>query len=370
MSSRQKNIALPVLSLCLVAVVAGGFGYWLGSRQSAAHATRAPAAELPARAVLQIRPQAAAAASSTSGPVAPQQVSRSPDMQQLLQGHDFAALYQRARNGPQTGEALYIQAEIFNRCAKRTLPAASGGNPPSMTTPTSPQLTADARRERFMAMLVPGDPLASEKLAAFDKINFDACKGLESLGEFSRAALLELLDKAKAAGNPLAASWALVLEIEGRNSAPGARRTGGYQVTDEDFIAMTRLMETRDPEVVRDLQGLMASSWDQRSLLINGRAVEPRAMHAALGLVACDLGGSCGPDSREVLQACAHRSECGVRTLQDHTFFYVASPSQAQQIEVYRNEILGMLNRGSLSGFTVRQSGPSGATFVFGGRRR
>ena len=229
-------------------------------------------------------------------------------------------------------------------------------------------MTPEARRERFVASMVPGDPLTQQKLAAFDKINLDTCKGLD-LGEFSREALREMIEKAKAAGDARAASWALIQEIEGR-SATGTRRTGGYQVTEDDFNAMIRLLETRDPEVVRDLQGVMASSWNQRSLLINGRAVEPQAMYAALGLVACDLGASCGAESQPLLNACAHRGECGTRSLQDHTFFYVASPSQAQQIDVYRNEILAMLNRGSFTGFTTRPTGTSTATFVFSGRRR
>lgn len=336
---------------CALVGLGGGALWWF--TQSKADPPP-PTEALPASVVLRIKPQASAESRSSSGTAAEHpRYPRSEALEQLASGRDLAGLYQRMRAGPRTGESLYIQAEIYSLCARRT------------RAPTS----AAQRREKFLATLLPADPKAQEKLAAFDRLNTDRCKGLEELGDFSQETLNGLLAAAEAAGDPRAAAALLAQKIEGRYHAVQPRPLG-YEVSDEEFTSILRALESRDPEVVQHVQGVLSSSWNQAALLLNGQPIEPRAMHAALGLVACDLGANCGPDSRELLAHCAYRGECFVSNLQDYTFFYVASPAQAQQIDSYRQELLRMLNRGSLGGLTVQRGTASSSTFVFGGPRR
>lgn len=338
------------LACALVGV--GGAALWWFTQSKA---DRTPSTEaLPASVVLRIKPQAAAALrpsprSAAKHPLNP----RSEALEQLASGRDLAGLYQRMRTSPRTGESLYIQAEIYSRCAR------------GMRAPTS----AEQRREKFVATLLPADPVAQEKLAAFDRLNTDPCKGLEALGDFSQETLDRLLAAAEAAGDPRAAAALLAQKIEGRYHAVQPRPPG-YEVSDEEFTSILRALESRDPDAVQHVQGVLSSSWDQAALLLNGRPIEPRAMHAALGLVACDLGANCGADSRELLAHCAYRGECSVSNLQDYTFFYVAAPSHAQQIDTYRQELLRMLNQGNLGGLTVQRGTANSSTFVFGGPRR
>lgn len=337
---------------CALVGLGGAVALWWLTQSEA---DRPPPTEaLPASVVLRIKPQASAASRSSSGIAAKQPLyPRSEALEQLASGRDLAGLYQRMRAGPRTAESLYVQAEIYSRCARR------------MRAPTS----AAQRREKFVATLLPADPTAQEKLAAFDRLNTNPCKGLEELGEFSQEILNGLLSAAASAGDPRAAAALLAQKIEGRYNAVQPRPPG-YEVSDDEFASILRVLQSRDPEAVQHLQGVLSSSWDQAALLLNGRPVEPRAMHAALGLLACDLGANCGADSGELLAHCAYRGECSVSNLQDYTFFYVASPAQAQQIDSYRQELLRMLRQGSLGGLTVQRGAANSSSFVFGGRRR
>jgi hypothetical protein len=230
---------------------------------------------------------------------------------------------------------------------------------------------------KFEATLLPTQRNASERLAAFDKINDDPCAGLAGeLGEFSQERLDRLLEQAKAAGDPRASSWLLAREVEGRyHAAQRSRATDpnvprGYVLSDPEFAEVTGLLRTRDPEVLRDMQGILSSTIHNATILLDGEPVDPRAMNAALTLVACDLGARCGPESPDVLFNCAHRGECGAATVYDHTFFYGASPAQAQMIDGYRNSLLNMFRTGDFSSLGIARGTPNGSSTVYGGRRR
>lgn len=328
---------------------------WRGGREAPPVAKQGD--PLPARAVLAINPKTSPPAASA--PIPGVVRAASPDLEQLEQGRDLAGLYERLRRGQKTAESLLIQAEIYNRCSSRQ------GNP---------RPSAAQRREKFVAALLPADPAAKDKLAAFDRLNTDSCAGLENLGQFSPETMRQLLIEAKDAGSARAAAWMLAQEIEARYHAaqrnPDTPRPQGQVVSDADFAAAVRLLETRDPEVVRDLQGVLSSTIDRGTLLINGQPIEPRAMHSAISLVACDLGAVCDASSRELLSHCAYRGECGTANLQDYTFFYLASPAQAQRIDQYRRDLLGMFQRGDFSGLTVARGVPNSSVYVFGGRRK
>src|SRR5471030_2407626 len=113
--------------------------------------------DLPASSVLRINPRSTPAAPLSpvkSAPVA------SADVAQLRQRKDWAQLHARLSSGPQTPEALYIQAEIYSRCAKRPPPAGS-----------SPQAEA---QEKFIASL-KGDPSGEQRIVAYEKTRADPC---------------------------------------------------------------------------------------------------------------------------------------------------------------------------------------------------
>ena len=126
--------------------------------------------DLSASSVLRINPRTAHPAPSAASPVKSAPMV-TPDIAQLRQRKAWAELHARVSSGPKTPEALYIQAEIYSRCAKR--PPAAG--------PSSSQAEA---REKFIATL-KGDPSGEQRIAAYEKSKADPCEGL-ALGEFSK----------------------------------------------------------------------------------------------------------------------------------------------------------------------------------------
>src|SRR5258706_8208703 len=91
------------------------------------------ARDLPAASVLRINPRSTPAIASVSPAKAAPLLT--PDIQQFRSRKGWADLQARVASGPQTPEALYIQAEIYSRCAKR---------PPS---PNAAPSQADAREK-------------------------------------------------------------------------------------------------------------------------------------------------------------------------------------------------------------------------------
>jgi hypothetical protein len=311
--------------------------------------------DLPASSVLRINPRSTPAVPASpmkSAPVA------SADVTQLRQRKDWAQLHARLSSGPQTPEALYIQAEIYSRCAKRPLPANAPGS--------SPQAEA---QEKFIASL-KGDPNGEQRIAAYEKTRADPCVGL-ALGEFSKERLAQMIAAAATAGDPRAQSWQLSREIEGTyyDAQP---RPQGYAVSDEQMESIRRLLASGDPGVIVDLQGILSSTLQDGNLRMgpNNDRVDSNAMAAALTLVACDLGAQCGPDSQRLLMQCAMQGYCAANNLYDYTYFYESSPFQAQLMEQYRQALLQMANNHDFSGLLlVHEPTTPGMSYIRGGRR-
>jgi hypothetical protein len=311
--------------------------------------------DLPASSVLRINPRstpAGAASPLKSAPVA------SADVAQLRQRKDWAQLQARVSSGPQTPEALYILAEIYSRCAKRS--------PSANTTGASSQAEA---QEKFIASL-KGDPHGEQRMIAYEKTKADPCEGL-ALGEFSKERLAQMIAAAATAGDPRAQSWQLSREIEGSwyDAQP---RPQGYVVSDEQMESIRRLLASGDPGVISDLQGILSSTLQDGNLRMgpNNDRVDGNAMAAALTLVACDLGAQCGPDSQRLLMQCALQGYCAANNLYDYTYFYESSPFQAQLMEQYRQAILQMASNHDFSGLLlVHEPTTPGMTYIRGGRR-
>jgi hypothetical protein len=325
----------------------------------AAASKRAAAGEsgdLPASSVLRINPR------SSPGAPAPGPARTVPvvaaDIAQLRSRKGWAELYARVSAGPQTPEALYIQAEIYSRCAKR---------PPAGNAP-APVPQADAR-EKFIASL-KGDPNGEQRIAAYEKTKTDACEGL-ALGDFSKEKVAQMVAAAAAAGDPRAQAWQLARLIEGAyyDVQPHPQ---GYAVSDEQMESIRRLLASGDPGVLVDLQGILSSTLVDGNLRMgpNNERVDSNAMAAALTLVACDLGAQCGPDSQRLLMQCAMQGYCAANNMYDYTYFYESSPFQAQLMEQYRQALLQMANNRDFSGLRlIREPTTPGISYVRGGRR-
>ncbi len=311
--------------------------------------------DLPASSVLRINPRSTPAAPAIQAKAA---AIVSADIAQLRSRKGWGELHARVSSGPQTSEALYMQAEIYSRCAKRTPVANAPATQPLAET-----------RDKFIASL-SGDPNGEQRIAAYEKTKADPCEGL-ALGEFSKEKLAQMVAAAATAGDPRAQAWLLGEQIE-RAYFDAQPRPQGYAVSDEQMESIRRLLATGDPGVLTDFQGILSSSLMDGNLRMgpNNERVDLSAMAAALTLVACDLGASCGADSQRLLMHCALQGYCAAGNLYDYTYFYESSPHQAQLLEQYRQALLQMASNRDFSGLRlVREPTTPGMSSVRGGRR-
>ena len=342
-------IAAAAILIALVASTGGG-----GRTGPGSVATSAAQTQLPASSVLKINPRALAVAPSP--PPAPA-ANVPPEITQLRSRTGWAPLRERiASGGNATPTALYVQAEIYNRCAKR------------QPRPGAAQDRARAR-ERFVASM-DGQPDLAQRLAAWDKANVDPCEGVTP-EEYSDERLDAMIAAAAQAGDARAQAWRLSRAVDAALDSRKDQRQANV-ISEEQVETIRRTLASRDPGVVREYQGLLASTVNDgtwRLPGIEGR-VDERALYGALTLVACDLGENCAADSRELLNSCAQNGYCGAGNLYDYLYFYESSPNSAQLMERYRQALLQAINSGDLSGLRIsREPTNNSRGFMFRGRR-
>lgn len=285
--------------------------------------------------------------------------NESPALTQFRNRADYASLY-RSIEAKRTPEALYLGAEIYALCAKRTR--------------KSEQQVADERaaeRAKFAAALSTGAGGPVQRLDAFDRLKHDPCNGLD-VGKFDPETLARLIAAAADAGDPRAQAWQLAERVEtGYYDAQRVdRSSSGYRLSAEEFEEARRLLASGDPGVITDLSDLLSSTLAHGVVQLNGQPIDYDALHSAFTLLACDAGARCGPDSTPVLTNCAYRGRCDARTLSEYMFYYETSPSQAQLIDSYHQALLGMMNARDFSGLSLADLDHlPGFSMVFGGRR-
>lgn len=311
---------------------------------------------LPVDTVLQVRPAASNSAPSASS-ASSRRHNESPALAQFHEGKDFASLYGGLEGNP-SPETLYLRAEIYARCAKHRDDARE---------------KLAARRAEMAAALAQTGTNAAQRLSAFDRLNANPCAGLD-LGPFDRQELARMVGAAAAAGDARAQAWQLAERADRafRDTADqvGQTHATGYPLGDADFEQARRLLASGDPDVILDLRGMLSSSIQQGTIRLGDQPVDNRALYDALGLLACDAGAHCGPDSQELLMNCAYRGRCAAGTLYEYMFYYDTSPADAQLIDGYRRALAAMLNAGDFSGLTLsRAGGIPGFSMFFGGRR-
>lgn len=363
-------------------VVVAGLGFFALQNRSEAPlvdakntnaANMSSAPKLGASSVLNIDPKIQSAPRAQA--IVPK-TSLSADMQLLRDKKDWPLLYQRVKNGPQTSEALYIQAELLESCAKR---------PPS-DDPKKVDESREIKREKFIKNLIGKDEQKSLRITAYDALNVDACGELRSI-EYSKDEVARLAKAAAEAGNPIARAWRLQVDIAKASSddynmrnniKPDAtgkmpQRTDGYMMSDQQWAATRELLATGNPTVIADLRAILSSSMTDGSIRIgpDKEPIENRAFYSALALAACDMGNDCGTTNTELLSDCAYRNRCGANSLQDLTYFYDASPHDAQLVERYRQIILDAIRTGDFTNLDlIRGPQDRRSTFLFGNRRQ
>ncbi len=330
------------------------------------------AAKLGASSVLNIDPKIS---SAPRMPLIAPKTTLSTEMQLLRDKKDWPLVYQRAKNGPQTGEALYLQAELLEKCAKR---------PPD--DPKKVEDTREIKREKFIQTLSGREDQKSARIAAYDALNVDACGELKSI-EYSKDEVTRLSKAAAEAGDPRAQAWRLQVDIakasaddyNARNNIkPDAGdkaqyRMDGYSISDQQWAAARELLAKGDPAVLADLQSLLSSTLSDASIRVgpDNEPIENRAFYSAWALVGCDMGNNCGTSNTQLLADCAYRNRCGSTSLQDQTYFFDTSPHEAQLVERYRRTILDAIRTGDFTNLNlVRGPQTRGNTFIFGNRRQ
>jgi hypothetical protein len=328
--------------------------------------------KLSASSVLNIDPKVSSAPRAQV--IAPK-TTLSADMQLFRDKKDWPLIYQRAKNGPQTGEALYLQAELLENCAKR---------PPD--DPKKVEDTREIKREKFVQTLSGKEEQKTARITAYDALNVDNCGELRSI-EYSKDEITRLSKASAEAGDPRARAWRLNADIlkasyddfNARNNAkpdPSGKmpqRMDGMSMSDEQWTASRELLAKGDPSVMLELRDILSSTLSDASVRVgpDKEPIENRAFHSAWALAACDMGSDCGPSNQQLLSNCAYRNRCGSTSLQDQTYFFEASPHEAQLVERYRQTILEAIRTGDFTNFNlVRGPQERRNTFIFGGRRQ
>jgi hypothetical protein len=362
-----KSIVIAIAAFALAAIGFAMLKKPAGSEtghadKAAAVAPAAPSEKLSASSVLKIDPKVRSV--PTAAVVAPKVVP-SPDTLQFRERKDWPQLYQRLKNGPQTAEALHLQAELLDRCAKRP-PAADGKAPDSR----------EVRREKFVQTLAGNEAQKAARLKAYDALNVDACGELRGI-EYAKEDIARLRKAAADAGDVRARARQLRDEIyKAQDDANKQRPEGGppptgYPISDAQWAAMRDVLASGDPAAIEELRGIVSSTLTDASIRIgpDKEPIDHRAFWNAWGLAACDLGQNCGADSPQLLSSCAHQNQCGSASVQDHTYYYDSSPYTAQLVERYRQMFADMIRTGNFDNLTIAR-GPQGqqSTFMFRNR--
>jgi hypothetical protein len=319
--------------------------------------------KLAASAVLKIDPKVR---SVSSAPLMAPKVTASADTLQYRDKKDWPQLYQRLKNGPPTAESQFLQAELLDRCAKR--PPPTDGKP----APDS----REVRREKFVKSLAGTEAQKTARLTAYDALNIDSCGELRAI-DYVKEDVARLRKAAAEAGDIRARARQISEDIYKASDEFGKPRTdgtmpdSGFVITDAQWAGMREVLASGDPGAMEMLRGIMASTLTDGSIRLgpDKEPIDNRAFWNALGLAACDLGKPCGADSAELLAACAQRNQCGSASVQDHAYYYEASPHTAQLVERYRQTIADMIRSGNFDNLNlVRGTRDGSNTFIFRGR--
>lgn len=275
----------------------------------------------------------------------------SASMQEYLSGQPFKALFDRLRaSSSRTPEEDYLLAELLERCAK--------GAP-----------RREGARAQFVASIAPGDPQRDKRIAAWDAYHSPRCEGIEA--QATDAQVRALLEKAAAGGDPKARARLIERDIWAPLETPEATRTAArrYPMMSEAHAeALRQAAQSGDPVALVIAGKLFASTMGDLVIRAGpeGRPIDPRPFHDAWVLLACDQGMSCGPQHRDLLEACVTHGNCDAADLRQHLFYYQHSPQQSQRLYEYYGQLQRAMRSGDWSWFTFHRGPPTpGSTYFF-----
>jgi len=318
---RRYRVIIPLIMV--VGAVAGML--WLdgrGARTGLESSSRSPAIEarkaLPPSAVLAIDVSRASSSPGSQGHAA-----RPPSLKvEFDTARNLKSLYDALSgpNAPGTAEANLVRYEILLTCAART----------DKQEASSVRRTWSAERRKSIAdSIAPGDPLRQRRLDAFDRMA-GRCDGLESVTT-TGAALDALLDAAAKGGDPVARVLGMQREL-----LPDGRTVGTGRISESQVRELQDVVASRDPIAIYAAGTLLSNTFVNEVVRVNGEELDGAMAFEAWRLVACDYGMECGPESRTVDALCATNGWCGARNIADLTYFYDATPNNAQLVDRYR----------------------------------
>ncbi|HUL97616.1 MAG TPA: hypothetical protein VLT89_16505 [Usitatibacter sp.] len=230
-----------------------------------------------------------------------------------------------------TGDERYNLARALEEC--------------QFTTNINEDLAAYSAKQRrqFLAGLTPGDPNSARRIAAYDASdNTQRCLHFQGT-RISQKDIDELYNAAAQQGDARAQARLLVADLNAKIAANSKNdaATPPAAVNGDDMSRIIGLLESRDPEAMMIVGGLLAQSAIANQLHVgpNGEVPEPSAFLGAFQLVACDETADCTQLSRDPQLACAYSGYCDATTFEELYQNFMASPWAYAQATRYRNMI-------------------------------
>ena len=282
----------------------------------------------------------------------------SASVQEYLSKQPLKPLFERLRNSQsRTPEEDYLLARMLERCG--TI-AGRTRQPPA----------TEGARAQFVASMAEKDPQRDKRIAAWDEFHRARCGGIEV--QTSEAEIRALTEKAAAGGDPKAKARLIEREVWGPLETPdGGIRTSAQRqpmMSEAQAEQLRQVVQSGDPLALITAGKLFSSTMGDLVIQAGpeGRPIDPRAFHDAWMLMACDQGISCGPDHRDLLDACARQAECDATDLRQHLFYYQHSPQQSQRLYEYYAQLQRAARTGNWTYFTFRRgTPPPGSTYYF-----
>ena len=340
----------PRVIVVIVAIVA--LGLWMALRAGGKHedAAHIGAVGLPPS-LSERTTKIDAREPSMRASMSPRAAVRETVFDDFLASRDYRAIYDRLHGTAEgdTPKGRLVLYEVLRECATVT-----GGVP----WPLGPRRQLPGTREQFIAGLAPNDPQRERRIAAYDELKIDRCKGLSEV-TLSQDELAKLLDDAAAGGEP--AARALVVERD----LWTARRGAGQKAspTDAQIQAIQQAAASRDPEAVRVAGRVLGNNWNDYTLRVGADElpVETRPFVYAFAVLACEYGAPCGRDTLRMQQFCALQGQCDAQTFPEWLANYGSSPHDASMLMQYRSLVRTAIETGDWSQFRVVRGQP--ATF-------
>ncbi|QJR10712.1 hypothetical protein DSM104443_01780 [Usitatibacter rugosus] len=303
--------------------------------------------KLSTDAVLSIAP-------GTGAKQAPKRVL-SPTLQEYANAKSYGALYQRINaSTTRTPEEQWMLAQMLERCAKSKERPREG---PRWA------LGGDDAKARFAASLSPKDPDREKRLAAFEQINSDLCSGVGDV-EVTDAEIDKLYELGAAGGDPKARAGQVRRDLMRQGQGPDGKYrfdpTKMPTITDTQVDTLKQSFASGDPYAMQAAVSTFGFPMQNLSLRVGADElpINANALYNAATLAACDYGYPCGPDSRQLLQACAMQGQCGATDYREYVFFYGSSPATSQLIGAYNVALANAARTGDWSYFTFHRGPP------------